>query len=146
MYELWTNGRFVAIRPELVSGTQTIFNGTAYNYLGQSNRLLGRISTIMADTVRPPETLVAAQNAPLADGALQQNFYVHSGELESADVDLDAGGRDGFDVALQPYVPLPHHRRHCVGQAWDSPMFDASRAAERRHRIPRRSRRSGASA
>src|SRR6185295_20418297 len=48
VYELWTNGRFIAIRPELNSG-DPIFKGTRYQYLGEEKRMLGRITTVMAD-------------------------------------------------------------------------------------------------
>src|SRR6185369_11166638 len=106
VYELWTNGRIVAVRPEFISssGTSTtpqdIFSGTPYEYLGKEDRLVTRFATIMADTVRPTEALVAGQNAPVATGSIQETVYVHSGELESSSADLVAGGRAGVDVAF----------------------------------------------
>ena len=128
IYELWTNGRFIAVRPELASATQTIFGGTPYQYLGAKNRLLGRFSTIMADTVRPTEALVAAQNPPVASGMLQETLFLHSGELQSSSVDFNPGGRAGFDVMFDRTYRSRTIGGSVIGQGWDSSLFRRLRA------------------
>jgi len=128
VYELWTNGRYIAVRPELKASSQTIFDTTRYQYLGDLNRLFGRFSTIMADTVRPTEALVAGQNPPVATGALQQTFFVHSGEIETANVDLDAGGRAGFNVVYDRTYRSRTIGGSVFGQGWDSSLLRRLRA------------------
>src|SRR5205823_7255253 len=39
IFELWSGGRLLSVRPELTSGTTNIFAGTAYAYLGKAHRL-----------------------------------------------------------------------------------------------------------
>lgn len=107
VFELWSAGRSILVRPEICStstggcvATQSVFSGTNYAYLGESDRLTTRVTTVMADTIRPPQVRVAAQTPPVADGALQETTYVHSGEVETGAVDLDAGGRSGWNVVI----------------------------------------------
>ncbi|HVS32819.1 MAG TPA: Ig-like domain-containing protein [Thermoanaerobaculia bacterium] len=127
IYELYTNGRFVTVRPELIGGG-TIFDGTQYTYLGQNKRMLGSFVTIMADTVRPTEVLVAGQNAPVANGALQQTTFLHSGELSATTVDLDAGGRAGFNVTFDRTYRARTLGGSVFGQGWDSSLLRRLRA------------------
>ncbi|MGZ7031885.1 MAG: DUF6531 domain-containing protein, partial [Thermoanaerobaculia bacterium] len=128
VYELWTNGRFVAVRPELTPSNRTIFDGTLYSYLGDLNRLAGRFSTIIADTVRPTDALVAGQNPPVAVGNLQQTTFLHSGEVETSNVDLDAGGRATFNVRFDRTYRSRTIGGSFFGQGWDSSMFRRLRA------------------
>jgi RHS repeat-associated protein len=128
VWELWTNGRFVAVRPELKNATQTIFAGTQYAYLGRQARLIGRFATVMADTVRPTEALVAAQNAPVAVGALQHTLFLHSGEMEASTIDLDAGGRAGFNVRYERTYRSRTIGGGVFGQGWDSSLLRRLRA------------------
>lgn len=95
------------------------------NALGQSDseRLAIRVPTVPADTVRPPSVRVAANAPPVAGGLLQERTYLHSGELETAAVDLDAGGRAGWNV-----VAARTYRSRTLGQSgfglgWDSNLF-----------------------
>ena len=128
VFELWTNGRYIAVRPEYRSGTQSIFDGTRYAYLGLEKRLLGRFSTVMADTVRPTDAVAAGQNPAVAIGALEETTYVHSGELESARVDLDAGGRAAFNVEYDRTYRSRTLGGSVFGQGWDSSMLRRLRA------------------
>ena len=128
VFELYTNGRFITVRPELKSSDTPIFQGTAYSYLGLEKRLLGRFSTIMADTVRPTEVVVAAQNPPAAGGMLQETTYLHSGELESAVADFNAGGRAGFDVIFDRVYRSRTIGGTVFGQGWDSSLLRRLRA------------------
>ncbi|HEV8657778.1 MAG TPA: HNH/ENDO VII family nuclease [Thermoanaerobaculia bacterium] len=128
VYELWTNGRYIAVRPELKASNQTIFNSTNYQYLGELNRLFGRFTTIMADTVRPTEALVAAQNPPTASGMLQETLFLHSGELQSSNVDFNPGGRAGFDVLFDRTYRSRTIGGSVFGQGWDSSLFRRLRA------------------
>lgn len=66
----------------------------------QTGRLELRVLSVMADTIRPPAVLVAANAPPVAVGLLQERTYLHSGEIEIAAVDLDAGGRAGWNVVI----------------------------------------------
>jgi RHS repeat-associated protein len=128
VYELYTNGRFITVRPELTASNQTIFDGTQYAYLGKDQRLLGRFSTVMADTVRPTEALVAAQNAPVAVDAIQETLFVHSGEVETRQIDLDTGGRAGVNVLLDRTYRSRTLGSTGFGQGWDSSLFRRLRA------------------
>jgi RHS repeat-associated protein len=128
VYELYTNGRFLSVRPELTGSNRTIFEGTQYGYLGRDRRLLGRFSTVMADTVRPTEALVAAQSAPTAIDAIQETLFLHSGEVESSHVDLDAGGRAGVNVMFDRTYRSRTIGATALGQGWDSPLFRRLRA------------------
>lgn len=122
VYELWTAGRYIAVRPDGAIAAN-VLAGTPYEYLGKQGRLTARFTTTRARKVRPTEVLVPAQNPPVADGMLQETHYVHSGEVETSRVDLDAGGRAGVDV-----VVARHYRSRTIGgtelgEGWDSPMF-----------------------
>jgi RHS repeat-associated protein len=128
VYELWTNGRYIAVRPELTGGTQTIFTGTQYAYLGLDKRLLGRFSTVIADTVRATDTVAAGQNPAVASGALQETTFVHSGEVESSTMDLDAGGRAGFNVTIDRTYRSRTLGASVFGQGWDSSLLRRLRA------------------
>jgi len=131
IYELWTNGRLIAARPELSGGTNTIFSGGSYSYLGASldgSRLTSRFQTVMADTVRPTDVLVAAQNPPVADGAIQETIFLHSGELETSAVDLVAGGRAGVDVTMDRTYRSRTLGGTIFGQGWDSSILKRLRA------------------
>ncbi|HEX7708965.1 MAG TPA: Ig-like domain-containing protein [Thermoanaerobaculia bacterium] len=118
VFELFSAGRLFAVRPE-----QVPLNGTGYAYLGDGDRLATRIATVMADTVRPPAVLVAAQNPPIADGMLQETTYLHSGELETSAVDLVAGGRAGWDVAVDRTYRSRTIGGTYAGEGWDSSLF-----------------------
>src|SRR5206468_2061133 len=99
-----------------------------YDYLGKKNRLQTRFPTIMADTVRPTEVLVAAQNAPVASGMLQGTLYLHSGELEAGAIDLNPGGRAGVDVAFDRSYRSRTIGGTVFGQGWDSSLLQRLRA------------------
>jgi RHS repeat-associated protein len=123
VYELWSGGRLLSVRPEITSGTDTIFTGTPYAYLGKNHRLDAHFAMVPGRPIHPKEALVPAQNPPVAAGMLQETTYVHSGEVEVNDVDLDAGGRAGVDVVF-----ARRHRSRTLGtlflgEGWDAPMF-----------------------
>jgi len=128
VYELWTNGRLIAARPELGENGVNIFAGTPYAYLGQENRLVTRFPTIMADTVRATEVRVAGQNPPVADGAVQDTVYLHSGEVQTGTLDLNAGGRNGFDVLFDRTYRSRTLGGTVLGQGWESSNFRRLRA------------------
>jgi len=135
VYELWSGGRDLAIRPEVCggafngcSGLQTIFAGTGYAYLATADRLTTRIPTIMADTARMLSVQVAAQTVPLADGALQEKTYIHSGEVETGALDLDAGGRSGWNVAIGRTYRSRTIGGTPFGAGWESNLFKRLRA------------------
>ncbi|HYI12031.1 MAG TPA: Ig-like domain-containing protein [Thermoanaerobaculia bacterium] len=115
--ELYTAGRFITVRPEFTSGSGP------YSWLGTRGRMRHRVTTTMADTVRPTNVLVAAQNPPLASGVMQDRVYLHSGEVETGSTDLDAGGRANWNLTFDRtyrsrtlgYTPL--------GFGWDSGIF-----------------------
>ncbi|HEX2832541.1 MAG TPA: Ig-like domain-containing protein [Thermoanaerobaculia bacterium] len=130
VYELWTNGPLLAVRPELIEQdpNKTIFKGTKYEWLGEKDRLLTRFATVTADVVRPTEVLVAAQNAPIARGALQETLYVQSGELGTTALDLDAGGRAGANVVIDRSYRSRTLGTGLLGQGWTSSIFQRLRA------------------
>jgi RHS repeat-associated protein len=135
VWELWSGGRQIAVRPEVCgnaitgcSGISTIFAGTKYAYLADHDGLTTRFPTVMADTVRTPAVLTAGQAAPVATGAILENVYLHSGELSTARVDLSAGGRAGwtvdFDRTYRSRTMVPGF----FGRGWESSIFRRIRA------------------
>jgi len=134
VYELWTNGRLIAVRPEFITSSgssttpDTIFANTPYAYLGKQDRLVSRFATIMADTVRPTDVRVAGQNPPVADGMIQESLLLHSGEMTTASVDLVAGGRAGFDVSFDRNYRSRTIGGTFLGLGWESSMFRRLRA------------------
>jgi len=134
VYELWTNGRLLAVRPEFISGSgstsapDSIFANTPYEYLGKQDRLVTRFATIMADTVRPPDVRVAGQNPPIADGMLQETLLLHSGEMATGAVDLVAGGRAGFEVAFDRSYRSRTIGGAFLGLGWESSVLKRLRA------------------
>ena len=128
VFELWTNGRLISVRPEVIAGGTNIFAGTPYAYLGQENRLVTRFATIMADTVRSTEVRSAGQNPPVADGAVQDTVYLHSGEMQTGTLDLNAGGRAGFDVLVDRTYRSRTIGGTVLGQGWESSNFRRLRA------------------
>jgi hypothetical protein len=150
VYEIWSGGRDFRVRPEICggaiqgcSGLETIFKGTKYDYLAQADRLSRRFATIPGDTTRPRSVLIAPNHPPVADGLMQETVYLHSGELETGNVDLDAGGRNGWNVVFD----RTYHSRTMVagflGLGWSSSIFRSVRALWNRaapgSRTPRRS-------
>lgn len=127
VWELFTNGRALSVRPDLcAAGTNcatNIFTGTPYAYLGKQNRLVARFATVMADTVRPLPVLVAAQAAPVAPGLMQETTYAHSGEVEASHVDMDFGGRNGWDVVIDRTYRSRTLGGTAMGQGWESSIF-----------------------
>jgi RHS repeat-associated protein len=124
VYELFTNGRYVSVRPELSGfSDDTIFDSTRYGYLGDRNRLMARFSTIMADTVRSPEVLVAAHNPPIAGGMIQDTVFLHSGEVHISSIDLNAGGRAAVDVKIERTYRSRTIGGSVFGQGWDSVLL-----------------------
>ncbi|MGH6690769.1 MAG: hypothetical protein ACREF4_08840, partial [Gammaproteobacteria bacterium] len=117
VYELYTTGRLLALRPDLV------LSSTPYSYLGTERRLETRVSTVMADTVRPTAVLVAAQNPAIARGAIQDVIYLHSGEVEVDRVDLVPGGRAGWDVMFDRTYRSRSMGLTDLGQGWNSSML-----------------------
>ncbi|HEX8617134.1 MAG TPA: DUF6531 domain-containing protein, partial [Thermoanaerobaculia bacterium] len=117
VYELYTNGRIVSVRPETAQLT------AGYAYLGTADRLAVRVPTVMADTVRPPAVLVAGQNPPVADGMLQETTYLHSGEVETSNVDLVSGGRANWNVTFDRTYRSRTLGGTFLGPNWESTLF-----------------------
>ncbi len=114
--ELYTAGRLVAVRADL-----SILAGSAYSYLAE--RLETRIASVPADTLRSREVQIAAHNPPFAGGALQETTYVHSGEIETSSIDLDAGGRAGLNVLIDRTYRSRTIGGTAFGAGWDSLLF-----------------------
>jgi RHS repeat-associated protein len=117
VYEIFTTGRFISVRPEV-----NAFTGT-YQHLQKSQRFGARIATVMADTVRDPEVTVAALYPPVARGLLQETTYLHSGEVEVGAIDLDAGGRTGWNVILDRTYRSRTLGATVLGFGWESSML-----------------------
>ncbi|MCA1733412.1 MAG: DUF6531 domain-containing protein, partial [Acidobacteria bacterium] len=116
VFEIWSAGRQFVVRPELtVAGD--------YGYLEEGGRLAARIPTTIADTVRAPEVLVDANHPPVAQGMLQETVYVHSGELETGNVDLVARGRAGFDVLIDRTYRSRTIGMMPFGEGWSSSIL-----------------------
>ena len=130
--EIFSAGRDFAVRPGIVNadGTQApgLFRSSDYAYLDNANRLALRFATIMADTVRDPHVLVAAQNPPVAGGAFESTIFLHSGELELDAVDLNAGGRAGWNVVFARRYRSRTIGGTALGAGWESNMFQRLRA------------------
>ncbi|HEX8255115.1 MAG TPA: RHS repeat-associated core domain-containing protein [Thermoanaerobaculia bacterium] len=119
--ELYTTGRFIGIRAD------TELTGT-YSFLAEDRRMATRVSTTPADTVRPKKVQIAPQAPPVADGALQETTYVHSGEVQASAIDLNAGGRSGLDVLADRTYLSRTLGGTAFGTGWDSALFRRLRA------------------
>ncbi len=117
VFEWSPAGRLMAAR-----AVGSVFQGTAYEYL-TGRRLETRIAAVPADTLRPREAQIAAQNPPIAEGALQETTYVHSGEIESFSVDLNAGGRMELSVIADRTYLSRTLGGTAFGAGWDSMLF-----------------------
>ena len=115
--ELLASGRFVAIHPD-----RGAFTGP-YDYLNAAGRLTVRLANIPADTVRPAHVLSPAHDLPFAGGALQAGVLLHSGEIVEQAIDLDAGGRAGWDVVLDRTYRSRTLGGSPIGLGWESSMF-----------------------
>ncbi|HEX2835647.1 MAG TPA: Ig-like domain-containing protein [Thermoanaerobaculia bacterium] len=124
VFELWAGGNYIAVRPD-GGVADSIFAGTRYAYLGDEQRLTARFTTTRGRKVRPTEVLVPAHNPPVADGMLQETHYMHSGEVETAAVDLDAGGRAGVNVVLARTYRSRTIGGTELGEGWDSAIYRA---------------------
>jgi RHS repeat-associated protein len=129
IYELYTNGRYLTVRPELAgaAGT-TVYEGTEYAYLGQQKRLANRFTTTIADTVRPTEVLTPGQNPPVATGMIAETLFLHSGELHTATTDLNVGGRAGTELQVERTYRSRTLGGSVFGQGWDSALLRRLRA------------------
>ncbi len=125
VWELYTNGRLIAVRPDLCGSScaQNVFTNTKYPWLGQQGRLLSRFATVMADSVRPTAVLTAAQNPPVASGLLQETTYLHSGEVQVDHTDFDFGGRNGWNASVDRTYRSRTIGGTALGSGWDSPLF-----------------------
>ena len=125
VWEMVSAGRVIAARPDFCASNcaSTLFSGTRYAYLGDEDRMVARFATIIADTVRPPQVLVAAQNPPVAVGAIQETTFLHSGEMETTHIDLDAGGRAGWNVVADRSYRSRSIGLGAFGSGWESSMF-----------------------
>jgi RHS repeat-associated protein len=117
VYEFFTNGRFIAVRPGNINATGP------YAYLNDQGRMEARVPTTIADTVREKSVVVAAQNPPVAAGMLQETAYVHSGEVEINATDMVVAGRAGIDIPLSRT-----HRSRTIGGTvlglgWEAPYL-----------------------
>jgi RHS repeat-associated protein len=133
VFEMWSGGRLFSARPEVCtqagcSGTDTIFQGTKYDYLARGDRLTHRFATIIGDTTRALAVLIAAQHPPVAAGLVQETVYLHSGELETGNVDLDAGGRNDWNVAFDRTYHSRTMGAGLLGLGWSSSIFRSVRA------------------
>ncbi|MCM2316371.1 MAG: DUF6531 domain-containing protein, partial [Thermoanaerobaculia bacterium] len=119
--EIFSSGRILAVVPSI--GAENPFAGTAYSYLGSDARLAARFATVPADTVRAPEVLSAAQNPAVASGALMSSHFVHSGEMSTSAIDLDAGGRAGWNVVIDRTYRSRSIGGSPFGMGWESSIF-----------------------
>ncbi|HUR79583.1 MAG TPA: Ig-like domain-containing protein, partial [Thermoanaerobaculia bacterium] len=119
--EIFTNGRLLKARPNFDASSP-------YAWLAQNDRLTARFATVMADTIRAPQVLVAAQSPAVAGGMLQETTYLHSGELETSFVDLDAGGRAGWNVVFDRTYRSRTIGGTPLGNGWDSSIYRRVRA------------------
>ena len=101
VYELWSNGRQIAVRPELSQNGQSIFAGTPYEYLGKEHRLDARFATIMADMLRPADVVLATKN-PTAPASLGL-VYQSTGEVGDSQKDLELRSRGMAIFATRNY-------------------------------------------
>ncbi|HXA18390.1 MAG TPA: Ig-like domain-containing protein [Thermoanaerobaculia bacterium] len=124
-FELYSLGRYITVRPEQSSSGVSIFGAITdpYGYLGVRHRVFARFPTVPADTVRSPKVLVAAQAPPVATGKIQETVYLHSGEVETSAVDLDAGGRAGWNVVFDRTYRSRTLGYTPYGAGWDSSIF-----------------------
>jgi RHS repeat-associated protein len=126
VHEIYSSGRFFAVRPD-TSG-QTSLDGTAYAYLDGHDRMSLRIATVMADTVRTADVIVPAQDPPVAGGIIPETVLLHSGELVTSAVDLDAGGRSGMNLVVDRTYRSRTLGSTSLGAGWDSTLFQRLRA------------------
>ena len=122
VWELFSNGRSLSVRLEMPDAIAD----SPYSWLSD-DRLTARFATVMADTIRTHDVLVAAQNPPAADGVLQGTTWLHSGEVEASAVDLVAGGRAGWDVAFDRTYRSRTIGASPLGAGWDAAMFQRLR-------------------
>src|SRR5438105_5422640 len=59
----------------------------------------------------------------VADGALQGTTFVHSGETSTSALDLDAGGRAGWNVAFDRTYRSRTLLGSAIGNGWESALF-----------------------
>jgi YD repeat-containing protein len=115
VYEIWAHGRTVLVRPE------TSIVG-AYSYLGQQHRLENRVSSVIADTVRVADKVLASKVPPTYGSQAIHNVLVHSGELVRDALDIAIKGR-GLDFVLQRYYSSAVYSFGPLGRNFDSPLF-----------------------
>jgi RHS repeat-associated protein len=125
VYELFTNGRTISIRPDSNTPETKMSDALkgAYKYLGEKGRLELHIPTTMADTVRGPALTVSAQAPPVANGALSETTYVHSGEVEINASDMTIPGRAGNDVAVARTYRSRTIGSTVLGMNWEAPFL-----------------------
>ncbi|HEV7766228.1 MAG TPA: hypothetical protein VGQ76_14580, partial [Thermoanaerobaculia bacterium] len=115
--EIYSLGRAFRVR------AGNAFQGSGYAYLAENGRFEARIATIPADTIRPPAMRVAAQQPATAGGMLQDTTHLHSGEVETAAIDFDFGGRAGWNVTLDRSYRSRTIGLAPLGPGWDSAIF-----------------------
>jgi RHS repeat-associated protein len=118
--ELYTAGRFLAVRPEFSAGG-------AYGFLDEDRRMTARVSTVQADLVRPSDGVsdvdkLVAKNLPLIGIALEQLVAANTGEVVRTGVDLSFKGRS-IDFTLARYYTSAIAHLGAFGRNIDSPLF-----------------------
>ncbi|HVR39063.1 MAG TPA: Ig-like domain-containing protein [Thermoanaerobaculia bacterium] len=139
-FEIYSYGRYFSVRPEVCKAGESgcvqgnaYFEPTAYQYLGRGDRLVTRVSTVMADSVRPTHVLTAAQVPPVAGGSLQGTVFVHSGELMHTAIDHSAGGRAGWNVVFDRTYRSRTLGLSPLARGWDSSNFQRLRELPTKH-------------
>jgi RHS repeat-associated protein len=122
VYEMFTNGRFVAARID--GNVEDVLPPESlpdfYDYLAQKGRFYERVSTVIADTARPKSALVPGQHVPIAQGTLDGTVYVHSGELHVAASDLTLLGQGPTDLQLTRSYRSRTIGGSPIGQGWEA--------------------------
>ncbi|HEU4887594.1 MAG TPA: Ig-like domain-containing protein, partial [Thermoanaerobaculia bacterium] len=121
VFELYTAGGIISAKPD----TGSLAGDWAW--LGEEHRLDARVNTVLADTLRPTQVVLPGHNPPVVTGAMQETYYAHSGELESTNVDLNAGGRAGIEVVVDRTYRSRTLGSTPFGWGWDSRLFQRIR-------------------
>src|ERR1044071_9572767 len=117
--ELWSGGRSFRIRlDDIVLG---------YEYLSDAGRMKTRIGTVMADSSRPADVKLAAQNAAPAGAHMEKAVHLHDGEVELSGTDLAIRGR-GLDFVLSRTYDSAVFSLGPLGRSIDSNLFARLRA------------------
>jgi RHS repeat-associated protein len=127
VFELFTAGESIVVRPQITGSGTNVLTGTRYQYIGEHGRLEARVRTVRSDLTPAGDTEFAVRQAPPSGAVSEHIVSLHNGEVQRASTDLAIKGR-GLDFVLMRHYRSSLGSFGPFGRNMDSPLLARVRA------------------